>query len=113
DGETVSKQAALVTVREDGTISIDTIDQNVASSGVRVSLTGSGFDGDTDVWVGSTSALKVEVASDTSLSFVVPSLPAGDYQVKVVSDEGESNTVMLKIEAPIKARLSVSGVDAP
>lgn len=113
EGETVTKAAALVTVTEDGEVRIDSITPATTTVGATVTLAGVGFDGDTSVMVGSTSASGIEVESDTSLNFVVPTIATGTHQVKVVSDEGESNTVDLNLEKKIKSRVSVSGVDAP
>lgn len=113
EGETVTKAAAEVTVTEDGEVRIDSISPATTTVGATVTLSGAGFDGETSVMVGSTNASNVEVESDTSLSFVVPNLATGTHQVKVVSDEGESNTVNLNLEKKIKSRVSVSGVDAP
>lgn len=114
DGNTVSKQAAEVTVHEDGAVRIDAIEPASARAGAQVTLTGEGFDGETEVWIGRRAAEQVEIESDSSLSFTVPSLPAGDYRVTVTSDEGRSNAVAFRIlEEQIKGRVSVSGVDAP
>lgn len=114
NGETITKSAAEVTIGEDGdVIRVDTIAPTSTKAGQTVTLTGEGFDGDTKVMVGSTSATGVSVQSDSKLSFTVPSVTNGDYKVTVVSDEGTSNEVSLKIEKEIKARVSVSGVDAP
>jgi PKD repeat protein len=114
DGEEIIYHAATVTVGEDGdVVRIDTITPATATAGAKVTLSGVGFDGDTKVWVGRTAATEVEVASDSSLSFTAPALTASSYRVRVTSDEGESNAVALKIEKKIKARVSVSGVDAP
>lgn len=114
DGDTVSKSAAAVTVGEDGDIiRVDTIAPTSTKSGETVTLNGVGFDNDTSVWVGSTQVESVKVESDSKLSFTVPSIAIGDYQVIVVSDEGQSQAVDLKIEKEIKARVSVNGVNAP
>ena len=113
DGDTVSKQAAEVTVGDDGTVHIDAIDPSTARASTTVTLTGHGFDGDTKVWVGRHEGQQVDVDSDTSLSFVVPAIAAGNYRVSVESDEGRSNAIALKVEAKVKGKVSVSGVDAP
>lgn len=112
-GAEVTKQAATVTVSEDGTVRIDSIDPAEARSGDTVTLAGIGFDGDTKVFVGQTEAAGVTVASDTSLTFTVPELSARSYRVRVTSDEGRSNAVALKVAPALKTRVSVSGVDAP
>lgn len=114
DGQTITKSAAEVTVGEDGNVlRVDAISPTSTKAGESVTLTGEGFDGDTRVWVGRTAASDVNVESDSKLSFTVPNIAAGDYRVIVVSDEGRSQAVDLKIEKEIKARVSVSGVDAP
>jgi len=114
NGETVTKSAAQVTIGENGdVIRVDAISSTTTKAGEKITLTGVGFDGDTKVMVGSTSATGVNVESDSKLSFTVPNVAAGDYKVTVVSDEGTSSAINLKIEKEIKARVSVSGVDAP
>lgn len=114
NGKTITKSAAQVTVGEDGdVVRVDTIAPTSTKAGASVTLTGVGFDGDTSVLVGSTTASDVKVESDTKLSFTVPTVAAGNCQVVVVSDEGRSSAVELKIEKEIKARVSVSGVNAP
>lgn len=114
DGEVVTKSAAEVTVGEDGDIlRVDTIAPTSTKAGETVTVNGVGFDGDTSVWVGRTQVDSVKVESDTKLSFTAPSIAAGNYRVVVVSDEGRSQAVGLKIEKEIKARVSVEGVSAP
>lgn len=113
DGNTVSKQAAEVTVHEDGTIHINAIEPSSATSGAKITLTGTGFDGDTKVWVGRSLVEETDIENDSSLSFTLPAMAAGTYRVTVTSDEGRSNAINLEVKAEIKARLSVSGVDAP
>lgn len=113
DGTVVSKQAAKVTVSEEGTVHIDSIEPAATEVGKTVTLTGSGFDGDTKVWLNGSTSVDVEVESDSKLTFVIPSLAAGDYQVTVTSDEGSSNQVSLKVQETIKGRVSVTGIDAP
>lgn len=113
EGDVVTKSAAQVTVGEDGSVYIESIIPASAEAGQRVSLTGHGFDGETKVWVGGKAGRDVQVEDDSHLSFVVPDLVAKNYRVKVTSDEGESNVVALEVKAKIKAKVSVSGVDAP
>ncbi len=113
EGETVSKTAAKITVGEAGEVRIDAISPATTTAGATVTLTGVGFDGETKVRVGSTTATGLNVASDTSLSFTAPAIAVGSYQVTVTSDEGQSNAMSLKIEEKAKTRVSVSGVDAP
>ncbi len=113
DGETITKAAAEVKVSEDGVLQVEKIEPVSVKAGGQVTLTGSGFDGDTKVWIGRTLALDVEVESDSKLTFTVPSIAIGDYQVVVTSDEGKSEAIDLKIEKEIKARVSVEGVSAP
>lgn len=113
DGETIAKSAAEVTVSEDGALRVENIQPSSVKAGGQVTVTGSGFDGDTKVWVGRTPALDVRIESDSKLTFTAPSVAIGDHKVVVTSDEGRSNSVDLKIEKEIKARVSVEGVSAP
>lgn len=113
DGNEVKKEAASVSVHEDGTVHVDSILPAAAKAGATITLTGSGFDGDTKVWVGRTAAENVKVESDTKLTFTVPAVSAQSYRMTVVSDEGRSNQVAFKVEETVKTRVSVSGVDAP
>lgn len=113
DGNEVVKSAAEVTVGDDGSVHIDAIEPATTTAGSKVTLTGSGFDGDTKVWVGRQAASDVEVQSDSELSFTVPAIAAGSHRVIVVSDEGRSNRVSLEVEKAVKARVSINGIDAP
>src|SRR5690606_14119217 len=102
-----------VVVGDDDSVHIDVIDPATASAGATVTLTGTGFDGDTKVWVGWRAAGDVSVESDSKLTFTVPPIRAGEHRVTVTSDEGRSNQVDLKVEKAVKARVSINGIDAP
>lgn len=120
DGTSVSKAAAEVTVgdddnNDDAAPQVDAIDPASAEAGETVTLTGSGFDADSNVFLSGTEANDVKVVSDTEITFTVPELDEGDYRVVVRDDDGRSTAVRLTIEADadVEGRISVNGISAP
>lgn len=114
EGNEVTTLAAKVTVGDDGDVlHIETITPASAEAGQEVKLSGSGFDGETKVSVGSQVISDVEVENDSTLTFMAPALSVGDYQVLVTSDEGDSNTVAFSIKTESDTEVSVSGLNAP
>jgi hypothetical protein len=63
-----------------------------ASGGTSITITGTGFTGATAVSFGSTAAGSFTVNSDTSISAVSPSAPAGTVNVTVTTAGGSSAT---------------------
>jgi hypothetical protein len=82
-----------------------------AEVGATVTITGHDFDEDSTVKVGTTSALNVDVASSTQITFEVPSLALATYDVTVTDNDGTSNAIDLKVFD--NGKVSISGVDAP
>jgi hypothetical protein len=93
------------------------IDSASPASGMAsstVTLTGTGFTDATKVTVGGHEASDLSVTDDGTLTFTVPSIKAGDYNIRVWNDAGRSNAVAFTVtSAPPAAHLSVSGIDAP
>lgn len=63
-----------------------------AASGSTLTLTGTGFTGATGVTIGGTAGTALSVASDTSLSFTVPTGSAGSSPIVVTGPGGSSNS---------------------
>lgn len=121
EGDTVTQEAAEVTVGDDGTNEdrphIDAIDPSSAEAGETVTLTGSGFDEDSEVRIGgNTWAEEVNVESENELTFTVPEgLSERNYNVRVRDDDGLSNRIRLMIveDTDVEGRISISGISAP
>jgi hypothetical protein len=97
---------------ENAVPAIVSLNPTSAKSGATVTITGTGFDeSSTTVMVGTTSALNVDVVSDTQITFKVPALALATYPVKVTDNDGTSNSVNLKIVDG--GKISISGVNAP
>ena len=80
-------------------------------AGATVTITGHGFDEDSTVAVGTTSALNVDVVSSTSITFEAPDLTLATYAVTVTDNDGTSNAVDLEIVD--NGKVTISGVSAP
>lgn len=119
DGNTVTKASASVTVSEDDdgdeVPHLGSIDPSEAEAGATITLTGSGFDADSMVYLSGTEADEVVVDSDNEITFTVPAtLDTGAYRVIVRDDDGRSNALRLDvIEEVDTGHVSVNGVSAP
>lgn len=113
DGETVTKAGHAVVVGDaDAAPVITSIDPSSAVVGKKVTITGSGFDSDSTVKLGSTSAASVVVLSDTKIEFTIPSIALSTYAVVVSDNDGTSNAVNLTVTA-LKGKISINGINAP
>ncbi|MBP6860402.1 MAG: peptidoglycan-binding protein [Candidatus Pacebacteria bacterium] len=114
DGNTVTKSAASVVVSNDMDEApvITAISKSEATIGTELTLTGTGFTEDSVVHLGSTE-VDATFVSDTSLTFVAPDIALGAYSVTVHDGDDTSNAIDLKLIEKTKARVSISGVDAP
>lgn len=63
-------------------------DWDFASGGKEITLTGSGFDGTTKVFFGSSEA-QVKSASDNALTILSPAAPSGTFSVKATRGDGQ------------------------
>ncbi|MDB5266078.1 MAG: hypothetical protein JWM39_791 [Parcubacteria group bacterium] len=116
-GHSVSKNAAKVQVGTNNVVaSITSITPGTGLAGTAVTLVGSGFASSSVVHFGTTT-VSAAIQDANDISFTVPSTtPAGTYKVWVKgndSNKGKSNVVSFTVTAPIKAHLSVNGIDAP
>lgn len=113
EGNTVSEDAATVTVSDDADqdVTITSLSSTSGYAGDTITVTGAGFAADSDVYVGGTK-VDADVASDTSLTFKVPSIGKGSYDVYVENENGTSNTLRFELKEK-SVRVSVSGVSAP
>lgn len=112
-GDSVTKVSEAVVVSDEMEsvphISSSTPDSGPA--GTTVILAGSGFDSDSTVKLGETSATDVAVLSESEITFIVPDLEADDYAVAVTDDDGTSNEITFTVTQ--EGSVSVSGLDAP
>lgn len=109
-GRTATK-SVTVTVGEDGALRIDSLSAAAGAVGSEITVYGAGFTGSSTVTVGGVSASNVE-HDEGSLTFTVPSLRTGEYNVRVWQGDERSNPLSFTVTAAA-ARLSISGVDAP
>ena len=112
-GNTVTKAAVTVTVSEDLAVEIDSLSKTSGYAGDEITLSGSGFAADSKVYVGGTLAEDVTIASDSSLSFTIPQVAKGSYDVYVENDNGTSNTLRFEVLVRADVRLSIESIDAP
>jgi hypothetical protein len=113
DGNEVTKASASVVVSDETDVHIASINPEKATIGTTVTLTGHGFDSDSTVTVGSTTAENTVVEDDETITFTVPKVSLDtEHMVVVKNDDGTSNTIGLMVIAE-KGRVSVSGIDAP
>jgi hypothetical protein len=129
-GNTVSESASAVTVSSRGNpnpnpiahLQITSISPGAGPVGTVVTLSGNGFVSNSVVYMGSTIPVSsVSVASDSSLSFTVPSVNAGTYSVWVRNGNGTSNSVRFQVTTdggtgtpvPTNGSVSINGIDAP
>jgi PKD repeat protein len=114
DGNTVSKAAASVTVSEEDedAPTITSLSATAGYAGDTITITGTGFLAGSDVFVGS-AEVEETIVSDTSITFTVPSIGVGSYDVYVENENGTSNTIRFELQAKAATRISISGVSAP
>lgn len=114
NGRTDSKD---VKVHVSDAAAVAHVDSAAPTSGMAsstVTLTGTGFTDATKVTVGGHEASDLSVTDDSTLTFTVPSIKAGDYNIRVWNDAGRSNAVAFTVTSAVPAaHLSVSGIDAP
>lgn len=113
EGRTVTKAAASVTVSAEADVSITALSSTSGHAGDSVTITGAGFTDDSIVYVGGTKATDVTVNSDTSITFSIPSLGVGSYDVYVENENGTSNAIRFEVKAEEAVRISISSIDAP
>jgi len=112
DGRSVTKAAASVTVSAEADVEITSLSARSGYAGDSVTITGSGFTAESDVYVGSTTATNVTVNSDTSITFTMPALGVGSYDVYVENENGTSNAIRFELKSKA-VRISISSIDAP
>jgi len=112
EGISVTEAAASVTVSAEADVEITSLSITSGYAGDRVTITGSGFAADSDVYVGSTTAANVTVNSETSITFTVPALGVGSYDVYIENENGTSNAIRFELKSKA-VRISISSIDAP
>ncbi|GEM_PF-3038121 len=112
EGTSVTEAAASVTVSAEADVEITSLSKTSGYAGDSVTITGSGFTNESDVYVGNEAVTDVTVNSDTSITFTVPALKAGNYDVYVVNENGTSNAIRFDLKSKA-VRISISSIDAP
>lgn len=113
EGRTVTKAAATVTVSVEADVHIGALSTTSGQVDDSVTITGTGFTDDSVVYVGGTLATDVTVNSDTSITFRIPSMGIGSYDVYVENENGTSNAIRFEVKAEEAVRISISSIDAP
>lgn len=111
NGHSVTKSAKVV-VGTTTNLTLTSVAPTSGAVGASVTAYGTGIaDGDT-VTVGGVAATDVVVNGDDSVTFTVPSLKTGTYNVRVHDGDTRSNPVPFKVVAK-SAVISINGLDAP
>jgi len=111
NGHTATK-SATVTVGATASLHLDNVAPMSGAVGTTVTVSGTGFaDGDI-VTVGGVKAATTTYNEDGTLTFAVPQLKTGVYNVRVHDGDTKSNAVSFTVTAAVPS-LSVNGVDAP
>ncbi|HVX91125.1 MAG TPA: IPT/TIG domain-containing protein, partial [Candidatus Paceibacterota bacterium] len=113
EGHTATK-STTVQVTSDSTTAahIDSITPTSGIVGSTATITGTGFASTSEVTVGGTDATDVTFNDDETLSFTIPSLANGSYNIRVHNGDEKSNAVAFRVTAAAP-HLSISGIDAP
>ncbi len=111
-GVTVTKASASVTVSTDAHVTISALSATAGYAGDSVTITGSNFTASSTVYVGSKVASST-ATSDTSITFTVPSLGTGSYDVYVENENGTSNAIRFEVKVKETTRISISSINAP
>ena len=111
NGHTATK-TATVTIGATASLHLDTVAPTSGAVGTTITVSGTGFaDGDT-VTVGGVTASSTTYNDDGTLTFAVPQLKTGEYNVRVHDGDTKSNAVSFTVTAAAPS-LSINGVDAP
>lgn len=111
NGHTATK-SATVTVGTVAALHLDSVAPVSGAVGTMITVTGTGFaDGDTAT-IGGVQASSTTYNDDGTLTFAVPQIAAGTYNVRIHNGDMKSNAVSFTVTAATPT-LSVNGVDAP
>jgi len=110
NGHTATK-STIVTVGSTTALHLDTVVPASGAAGTSVTLTGTGFADGNTVTVGGVAASST-YSSSSAITFTVPQLATGTYNVRVHNGDTKSNAVTFTVTATTPT-LSINGVDAP
>jgi hypothetical protein len=79
------------------TVIISKINPQIARKGSVVTIAGRGFDGSSTIYIGNNYIIRNPNRTASTLSFSLPDLPAGKYDVVVKTNRGLSNTIFLVV----------------
>ncbi len=87
---------------------IYSLSSHTGMPGVTLSLTGSGFDSDNTVYFGSSYVVR-HVSGVGTLTFAVPAIPPGRYDIVVKNISGISNSQIFIVTSTTSPQVTVSG----
>ncbi|HVW71589.1 MAG TPA: IPT/TIG domain-containing protein [Candidatus Paceibacterota bacterium] len=111
NGHKASK-STTVTVGADMIAHIDSVSPASGPVGSTATITGTGFASTSEVTVGGATTTDTVLNDDGTLSFTIPSLANGTYNIRVHNGDEKSNAVSFQVIATTP-HLSISGIDAP
>jgi len=114
-GHTITKASAPVVVGAATAAHISAISPASGVAGSSVTLTGTGFTASSTIRFGDNTIGSTTLNSNGTLTFsTANNTPIGGYKVRVDNGSGTlSNAVSYYVTAPVTAKLSVNGIDAP
>lgn len=111
NGHTATK-SATVTVGSTTALYLDSVAPTSGAVGTMITVTGTGFADGNTVTVGGVQAATTTYNDNGTLTFAIPQLAAGTYNVRVHDGDTRSNAVSFTVTAATPS-LSVTGIDAP
>jgi hypothetical protein len=111
NGHTATK-SATVTVGATASLHLDSVAPTSGAVGATITVSGTGFADGNTVTVGGVKAATTTYNDDGTLTFTVPQLATGTYNVRVHDGDTKSNAVSFTVTAATPS-LSINGVDAP
>ncbi len=111
-GHTASKTVEVQVGAEVTAPYVESVSPDHGPVGTDATVTGTGFTASSTVTVGGVIAPDLTVHNDGTISFSIPSLANGTYNVRVHNGDVRSNAVTFVV-TPTTPNISISGVDAP
>lgn len=111
NGHTATK-STTVTVGSTTTLHLDSVAPTSGAVGTMITVTGTGFADGNVATIGGVKAATTTYNTDGTLTFAVPQLATGTYNVRIHDGDTKSNAVSFTVTASTPT-LSVTGVDAP
>lgn len=112
DNGHAATKSTTVTVGSTTTLHLDSVAPTSGAVGTMITVTGTGFADGNVATIGGVKAATTTYNADGSLTFAVPQLATGTYNVRIHDGDMKSNAVSFTVTASTPT-LSVTGVDAP